>query len=246
MFHERLWHAVCQVIEDDERLSVVDVLFKEDCVPLLIPPFSVNVLKFCCVQVEDVHTQIALKDLRLYKEMVLVVWECDSRDDITSQNSKIENESLPASDSTDDNSDDSEPPLSSNAMPHFHTVVFKCIGAVRDTPSQRVLYQAKNKLRSRWSVPVRMIPEPTNVKDARAIVFKCKLEDKWEKIRYVVKDILDEVHSAINNNLVLEVKFQWVNYISDWTRSGPGYFAGIAVTKSGQWESNVVCFKSTR
>ena len=33
--------------------------------------------------------------------------------------------------------------------------------------------------------------------------------------------ILDEVHSAIDNNLVVEVKFQWVKYITDWTRSGP-------------------------
>ena len=96
-------------------------------------------------------------------------------------------------------------------MPRSHTVVFKCIGAVRDTQSQRVLYQAKNKLDSGWSVPVRMIPKPTNVKYARAVVFECKLEDKWEKIGYVVRDILEEVHSALNNNLVLEVKFQWVN-----------------------------------
>ena len=58
--------------------------------------------------------------------------------------------------------------------------------------------------------------------------------------------ILDEVHYAIGNNLVVEVKFQWVKYITDWIRSGPGYFAGIAVTSSDQWESNVVRFKSTR
>ena len=142
MFHEKLWHAVCQVIEDDVHMSVVDVLFKEDCVPQLIPPFSVNVLKFCCVRVEDIHTQITLTDLRLYKEMVLVVWECDSMIDITSQNPKIENESLPPLNSTDVDSDDSEPPLSSSEMARSHTVVFKCIGAVRDTQSQRASYQA--------------------------------------------------------------------------------------------------------
>ena len=41
--------------------------------------------------------------------------------------------------------------------------------------------KTKDKLRSGWSVPVRMIHEPTNVKDAGAIGFECKLEDKWEK-----------------------------------------------------------------
>ena len=76
--------------------------------PQLIPPFSVNVLKFCCVRIEDIQAQIPLRDLRLYKEMALVVWDCDSTDDITSQNLKVENESLPVSDSTDDESDDSE------------------------------------------------------------------------------------------------------------------------------------------
>ena len=50
-------------------------------------------------------------------------------------------------------------------------------------------------------------------------MFECKLEDKWQKSGYVVKDILDEVHSAIDSNLVVEVKFQWVKYITD---SGPG------------------------
>ena len=175
VFHERLWHAVCQVVEEDDQLSVVDVFFREDCVPQLIPPFSVNVLNFCCVRVEDIQAQIPLRDLRLYKEMALVVWDCDSTDDITSQNLKVESESLPVSDSTDDESDDSEPlPSSSGAAPLSHTVVFKCIGAVRDTQSQRVLYQAKNKLGSGWSVPVRMRPEPTNIRDARAVVFECK------------------------------------------------------------------------
>ena len=40
-------------------------------------------------------------------------------------------------------------------------------------------------------------------------------------------------------NLILNVKFGWIRYVTDWRRSGPGYFAGIAVTKKGQWEANV-------
>lgn len=71
LFHERLWHGVCQVVEEDDHLSVVDVFFREDCVPQLIPPFSVKVLKFCRVRVEEIQAQIPLSDLRLYKEMVL-------------------------------------------------------------------------------------------------------------------------------------------------------------------------------
>lgn len=223
VFHERLWHGVCQVLDDDDHSTVVDVLFKEDCVPQLLPPFSVNVSKFCCVQVADIRAQIPLKDIRLYKEKVLVVWECDETTDTTGQNHRlvtvIEDEPLPLANSTDDDSDDFEEPPSSAATLHPHTVVFKCIGATRDTQSQRVLYQAKSKLDSGWSVPVRMRPEPTNIHDARAVIFECRLDDKWQKIGYVVKDILEEVHFAIDNNLVMEVKFQWVKYITEWTRS---------------------------
>ena len=47
VFYEKVQHIVCQIIEDGDHLSMVDVFFKEDCVPQLIPPFSVNVLKFC-------------------------------------------------------------------------------------------------------------------------------------------------------------------------------------------------------
>ena len=146
VFHERFWHAVCQVVEDDDHSTVVDVLFNEDCVPQLLRPFSVNVLKLCCVHVKDICTQIPLKDMRLYKETVLVVWECDEALDTTSQNLVIEDEPLPLPNSTDDDSDDSESPPNSTATRHPHTVVFKCIGAVRDTQSQRVCIKQRTNL----------------------------------------------------------------------------------------------------
>ena len=48
------------------------------------------------------------------------------------------------------------------------------------------------------TVPVRMIPEPTNVRDARAIVFECQIENQWKRVGYVVSEILEEVHAAIS------------------------------------------------
>lgn len=63
------------------------------------------------------------------------------------------------------------------------------------------------------TVPVRMRYEPTNIVDARAVVFECLLEEKWVKIGYVVRDILDKVHSAIDNSLILNVRFKWLKYI---------------------------------
>ena len=49
MFHEKLRHAVCQVVLGDGQLSLVDTFFREDCVPQLTPPFPVKVLKSCNV-----------------------------------------------------------------------------------------------------------------------------------------------------------------------------------------------------
>ena len=167
-----------------------------------------------------------------------------------SQNQGSDKESSPILSSTDDDSDKGEPPPPPDDsvvhVQHPHTVVFKCIGAVRDSQSQETLRIAKHKVHNGWTVPVRMRHEPTNIVDAQAVVFECKVEEKWERIGYVVSDILNEVHSAIDNNLLLDVKLKWVKYITDWTRSDPGYFAGIAVTKCGQWERKVVRYRSTR
>ena len=115
--------------------------------PQVIPPFSVNVLKFCYVLLEDIEKQIPLENL---KHMVLIVWECDDIIDSTG-----ETENMPEClfnttttvfhycYSTDDDSNDSSPPT---APPH--TIVFKCIGATQ------TLYKL-----SGWSVPVRMSPQ---------------------------------------------------------------------------------------
>ena len=63
-------------------------------------------------------------------------------------------------------SEDSASNSNTESVPH--TVVFKCIGAVRDTDSQTTLRTARDRLASGWTVPVRMRPEPTNIRDLRA------------------------------------------------------------------------------
>ncbi len=37
MFHEKLQHIVCQIVDDDDNLFMVNVFFKADCVPQVIP-----------------------------------------------------------------------------------------------------------------------------------------------------------------------------------------------------------------
>ena len=52
-----------------------------------------------------------------------------------------------------------------------HTVVFKCIGAVRDPLSQAALRSSRDRLLSSWTVPVRMRPEPSNIFNSKAFFF---------------------------------------------------------------------------
>ena len=79
-------------------------------------------------------------------------------------------------------------------------MVFKCLGASRDSHSQRVLQAARDVTAGGRTVSVRMRPEPTNIYDPRAIVFECESE---KKIGYVVTEILEPVHAAILSKCTL-------------------------------------------
>uniref|UniRef100_A0A1X7UYH9 Uncharacterized protein n=1 Tax=Amphimedon queenslandica TaxID=400682 RepID=A0A1X7UYH9_AMPQE len=64
--------------------------------------------------------------------------------------------------------------------------------------------------------------EPYNPRDSKALAFVCKIGDKEHTIGYVVSELLDEVHRAINRHDIVSVELSWVRYITDWTKSGPG------------------------
>ena len=84
-------------------------------------------------------------------------------------------------------------------------------------------------------VPVKIEPEPHNQYDSKAIVFKCKLDDEWHSIGYIVRECLDEVHEALVKRTIVSVKFAWAQYLVCWSRSGPGYYAGINIEIQGDW-----------
>ena len=72
-----------------------------------------------------------------------------------------------------------------------------------------------SKLLREGDVPVRLTPEPTNEVDARAIAFQCQIDKKWKRIGYVVKEALDSVHLAMEEQKIVRVKFAWAKYISN-------------------------------
>lgn len=127
-----------------------------------------------------------------------------------------------------------------------HTLVFKCIGAVRDEQQQKALERAYMARQAGETVPVKIEPEPTNPYDSKAICFKCMVGGLWCRIGYIVREALDEVHEAIRCRHILWVKFAWVKFLLQWTRSGPGFYAGIYITRNGEWSVRCIRSASTK
>ena len=61
-------------------------------------------------------------------------------------------------------------------------------------------------------MPVKVVPEPSNPYDSRAISFQCQLQQKWHTIGYVVREVCDSVHDALSSNSIVSVQFAWVKY----------------------------------
>ena len=53
------------------------------------------------------------------------------------------------------------------------------------------------------NVPVKIEHERDNPYDSKAIAFKCQLDNKWQRIGYVVRECLDHVHEAIAGNKIV-------------------------------------------
>lgn len=58
---------------------------------------------------------------------------------------------------------------------------------------------AKKKMDQGVVVPVKIVKEPHNPVDSRAIAFMCCVDKAWERIGYIVKEALNDVHSALND-----------------------------------------------
>ena len=80
--------------------------------------------------------------------------------------------------------------------------------------------------------------------DSQAIAFKCKVDGAWYPIGYVVKEALSEVHAAINDKAITNVAFSWVKFVIYWKK--PGWYAGINITRIGEWSHKVVTSQSAK
>ena len=70
--------------------------------------------------------------------------------------------------------------------------------------------------------------------------------ENGKKVCYVVHEVLPEVHAALQEKKITGVKIAWIKWITAWSRSGQGYYAGIDISKKGYWGTTVVSSRSTR
>lgn len=44
----------------------------------------------------------------------------------------------------------------------------------------------------------------------------------------------------------VSIEFEWIKYVCSWTKSGPGWFAGIKITRIGRWSDTVMKCSSSK
>ena len=91
---------------------------------------------------------------------------------------------------------------------NLYSIVFKCIGSTKEDQYQETLAGMALKKRSGEQLEVRIHSEPLNPFDSRAIAVQCFYNDKWERVGYLVRDVLEEVHQAFEEKKLCEVEME--------------------------------------
>ena len=195
-------------------------------------------------QESEFSLEISIDNLKLHPRGVFVIYEWEWEDGDACEGALETSHDCSYSSLSSRLSSPYPPPhpiAITNEPTVTHSLIFKCIGAVRDKGQQEALERAYMARQTGETVPVKIEPEPKNPYDSKAICFKCMVGE-WCRIGYIVREALDEVHEAIRYGHILCVNFAWVKFLLHWTRSGPGFYAGIYITRKGEWSD--ICIRS--
>ena len=194
-------------------------------------PYNLKVLDHpdsCFVKsdLSEFSHAIKVQDLSLLPEGILIVWKWDQ---FTAEDDDEHGEgAVGESGDWSDREFFEEDTLKQQT----HTVVFKCIGTTKERGYQEALRLISHLPLEDTIVKLR--PEPENPYDSKAIAFVVNLGNN------VVRDLVDEVHQALEGNLIQKTSFSWIKYLVEWPRSGPGFYCGISITKHGKWSNNAI------
>ena len=81
---------------------------------------------------------------------------------------------------------------------------------------QETLCRATQCMAKKEDIPCILEAELSNPVDAKAIAFKCRVDESWKTIGYAVREILDDLHAALEYKVIIDVKFEWIKLIFRW------------------------------
>ena len=130
--------------------------------------------------------------MNLLPDGALVVWKWEAESD----NENVEDE-------TEDIDEQEEKIIDRPEHHCTHTVTFKCIGSTKEDRYQDTLRYV-SRLKPVQQVEVKLVAEPNNPFDSKAIAFVAVVDHKDCRIGYAVREVLDDLHSAIREKIFLK------------------------------------------
>ena len=231
-------------MEENDSVLLCDGFIRADReLDEMATPFFIKLHEYCFVPVEevakDVPSTATLSPLPDKGFLVIWQWEWAGEDVFDGTLDSASTEVLQQEGELSTDSD-----LTNTDDDMQDTVCCKCVGVTRDPSYQQALEVACKQLQEGIDVDVKLVPEPNNPYDSRAISFQCLVNQSWKTIGYVVRELCDCIHDAIAKHSIVEVKLSWIKYKVIHT-TGPGYYATINITCKGEWPPIVRKYSNT-
>ena len=135
--------------------------------------------------------------------------------------------------------DDEDDKDKSNSI--VHALTFKCTGTIKEERYQEILVAANLQRRNGEEVHVRRTPEPTNCYDSEAIACKTSTSTDSENNEKELAIWSVKLHRTymkqFRSNSILSLQFDWIRFITHWSRSKPGWYYRIRISRVGSWSA---------
>ena len=180
---------------------------------------KLTILFITVVQKDEFERCVNIDNCDIYNDKVFVMWkwtwldECssDGEEDVAklSDEDAAELSDEDAAELSDEHDQDTN-----NAIPAItHSVIFKCMGSTKEHEYEEALALAKRKMNDGIGIAVKLEKEPHNPVDAKAIAFVIDLDGTWKRIGYVMSELLEEVHKAMDDSLILKIQVDFIKFI---------------------------------
>ena len=166
--------------------------------------------------------------------------DCQSSEESVSDgNIDLRNEDFKENDNCDDDDDndddDDDDSDQGDHLPEKFTEYFALKGSSYHEDCQKALRKCKQLQLAKQQIELRVMPEPTNIRDKNAIVVEVQLDGEWCRIGYIQKEKIRKVTAAIKKNEIEKVEFKSIGFmfipdLNDWL-----YQPRVLITKSHHW-----------